>query len=565
MSTKTITKRIALVAVAALALGGISAVSANAADNTKIWAEIGDGLTNGDGTNKTAYGVAGEANTVTISVSATADDSRITVSGADATFAASSNDATVVVSKNGLSATVGTTAAAETLTINTPKVGTVTVNYFAQSAPGIYSATADETVVFTINATALAGGVKASTSTSLIKDGNSWGGGVTSDDTVVASSTATGNVVAVVQVELGRVAGAISASTKVKVSIDGPGTVSLVEPVAPTTLGSGRSLSSTVADTLETFQVKVYADGNSGVGTISISAGAFSSTEKVSFYGALASLKATVLKNARSGATTADAIAVVGYDKAGVLVPGVDLSITSGTSATIIDYAAVSSEASDVTAGTGTVDVIAVASKFGPVVLTIKDTDSKLISTTATVNVGAEEAATVTATFDKASYSGGDLAVLTITAKDKNGVPVGDSTADVAAAYSITTNGAVQGTIPTAANFKLGVQTIKFYVPLVTTTLKASIDLKAGAAWATAIDDTTITAEAAVEGDQASSLALDAANAATDAANNAYDEAQNATQAASDALAAVTALAAQVKSLIASVKKLTAAVAKLKK
>jgi len=61
-----------------------------------------------------------------------------------------------------------------------------------------------------------------------------------------------------------------------------------------------------------------------------------------------------------------------------------------------------------------------------------------------------------------------------------------------------------------------------------------------------------------------SSLSLDAANAATDAANNAYDEAQNATQAASDALAAVTALSAQVGALIATVKSLAAVVAKIK-
>jgi len=80
-----------------------------------------------------------------------------------------------------------------------------------------------------------------------------------------------------------------------------------------------------------------------------------------------------------------------------------------------------------------------------------------------------------------------------------------------------------------------------------------------------ALQATTVTASAEVEADATASLALDAANAATDAANNAYDEAQNATQAASDALAAVTALAAQVNDLIAMVKKLTKAVAKLKK
>ena len=118
--------------------------------------------------------------------------------------------------------------------------------------------------------------------------------------------------------------------------------------------------------------------------------------------------------------------------------------------------------------------------------------------------------------------------------------------------------------MPTQAVFALGKHVITFYAPLVAANLTVNVKLVAGAAWSTALGDTTVVATATIDGDSTASLALDAANAATDAANNAYDEAQNATQAASDALAAVTALAKQVKSLIASVKRLTAAVAKLK-
>ena len=309
----------------------------------------------------------------------------------------------------------------------------------------------------------------------------------------------------------------------------------------------------------------IFADGSSGTGTVTITQGTtVISTETVTFYGAVASLKATVKKNVLAGATTTGALDVIAYDANNVVVPAVGITVTSGTTATIGSFVEATSTAADIVAATAVVDVTANASTFGAVVLTIKDTATGLISTTATVNVGAAEAATVTATLDAASYNAGDKVTLTLTALDAKGAPVGDF-AGTASSLSITTNGAVQGTLPTQAVFALGKHVITFYAPLVAANLTVNIKLAAGAAWSTALDDTTIVATATVEGDSTASLALDAANAATDAANNAYDEAQNATQAASDALAAVTALAAQVKSLTAMVLRIGIAVAKLKK
>jgi len=313
----------------------------------------------------------------------------------------------------------------------------------------------------------------------------------------------------------------------------------------------------------------IFADGNSGTGTITITQGTtVISTESVTFYGAVASLKATAKKVALGdGSSTAAALDVIAYDANNVVVPSQNLTITSGTTATIASFTGVSSSAVQAAAGTAAVAVVGISGKSGAVVLTIKDTATGLISTTATVNVGAYQAKTVTVALDSASYNAGDLVTMTITALDSSGNPVADSTG-TASSLAITTNGAVQGTLPTTSVFKLGKQTVTFYAPLVSTDFKANVKLVAvggNLEWATALNDTTIVATASVLGDSTAALALDAANAATDAANNAYDEAQNATQAASDALAAVTALAAQVKSLIAMVKKLTAAVAKLKK
>jgi hypothetical protein len=398
----------------------------------------------------------------------------------------------------------------------------------------------------------------------------------TADVSSIQVANTAGTQQAVISVTTNSATATTINGTGLRATISGPGTLGIVSAAdfpaandaAYTTASSGRdiSVSATTAAAHDRYIVTVWGDGTSGVSTITLTAGTtVIGTETITWYGALASLKATAKKNvANTGAATTAALDVVGYDAAGVIVPSVGLTITSGTTATIANFTSTSSTAAQVSAATAVVDVTGAAGTFGAVVLTIADTSTKLIKTTATVNVGATEAATVTAAFNAPSYNAGDLVTLTLTALDKNGVPVADSTGG-ANSLAITTNGAVQGTMPTASAFKLGTQIITFYAPLVAANLQANIKLAAGAEWATALDDTTIVATATVEGDTTGALALDAANAATDAANNAYDEAQNATQAASDALAAVTALAAQVKSLIDMVKKLTAAVAKLKK
>jgi hypothetical protein len=174
----------------------------------------------------------------------------------------------------------------------------------------------------------------------------------------------------------------------------------------------------------------------------------------------------------------------------------VGITVTSGTTATIGSFTETTSSAAEATALTAVVDVTGASATFGSVVLTIKDTATGLISTTATVKVGALEAAAVTAAFDKTSYTPGALVTLTLTAKDVNGADVGDSI--TATSLVITTNAAVQGTLPTSTGFVLGKQVITFYAPSVGIPLTASVKLASGAAWSTALDDTSITATAAI-------------------------------------------------------------------
>jgi hypothetical protein len=351
-------------------------------------------------------------------------------------------------------------------------------------------------------------GVAGSSSVSLIDAsvGTPFAGAAA--DVVISAPSSAGTRQATIKLTLKdtQAVPAIIAAKAVTATVTGPGLVGgsvgtgTDNAYTDATVSNTRGRSITVnTDALGNAYFGVYGDGTSGVSTITITQGTtVVGTEKVTFYGAVASLKATVKRNiaATSAATTA-ALDVIAYDANNVVVPSVGITVTSGTPATIGSFNETTSAAADVVAGTAVVDVTGVTGKFGPVVLTIKDTATGLISTTATVNVGATEAKTVTASFDKATYTPGELVTLTISALDANGVAVGD-TAEVASSYTILTNAAVQGTLPTGAVFKLGKQAITFYAPLVSGPLKADITLLATAAHAAAIQGTKISATAAV-------------------------------------------------------------------
>jgi len=353
--------------------------------------------------------------------------------------------------------------------------------------------------------------------------------------------------------------------------------------------------------------VNVDADGTAGTGTVTVSvtdaatlATTVLGTFTVTAYGAATKLEVSTTnytigkagtttgkaagtrteageaKFATDTTATVPAFIVKATDSNGALV-----NLTGyGTTAAAVP-SVVSSDATVVTGGTCVLDdgdatygsgdgvgyyncsfTAATAAKSGAkATLTIRSVDpagdgTTYLTTTLPVSIGGSVAKEVIST-DKTSYSTGEGMIVTITATDASGNPVFDG----AGTPELSGNKAVGGALPTAGQYvggKKATTANTLFAPAV----GGDFIIKGTG---TDAAETALSTTVSVEGDQSSSLALDAANAATDAANNAYDEAQNATQAASDALAAVTALAAQVKSLIASVKKLTAAVAKLKK
>jgi hypothetical protein len=198
-------------------------------------------------------------------------------------------------------------------------------------------------------------------------------------------------------------------------------------------------------------------------------------------------------------------------------------------------------------------------------------TSAKITASTA-VAVAKTEAKTITAAFDKSSYAPGEKMTLNIVAKDEDGNAIADANAGT---YTMTANLGTTSTLPTAAVFVSGTHAVTIYAPVSSGTFTVSIKLLTGAAWATALDDTTITASADVANaaqdaaTDAANEATDAANAATDAALAAADAADAATAAAEDASAAVATLAKSVNTALANLKKqitaLTALVNKLLK
>jgi len=476
---------------------------------------------------------------------------------------------------------------ASTILVATPTVGTITVKTFVESAAGIYSATAANTVTITVIAAVVADVYAASTvymNTSTTTP-TSTSDATTAATAPLASSAASNTPLANILVsQVDAQATPVNVgTTKTKAivyEISGAGALGTANNAR---LGSYIAVA---AGSANDNRVYIYPDGREGTGTVTVTVnGVLVSTKKVSFYGAAAKYTATVQYVASAnGVTSTDAVVVCAADKSGIAVPSATILATSGAT-TVATVTSSATTASSAVVTSGTIPTSYVAAKAigcagfnvtgvsqttaSSVTITFADAaTSPTVTTTAVVNVGSVAATTVALTSDAATYAAGSKITLTLTFKDSVGRLVAGGVGTGTLAAALTSSSSLNGAALFAADnaSKLGVTTAVVYAPLSAGPVTLTGTTGTNSTYlATAAQGLALALALEVEGDSTASLALDAANAATDAANNAYDEAQNATQAASDALAAVTALAAQVKSLIASVKKLTAAVAKLKK
>jgi hypothetical protein len=333
-------------------------------------------------------------------------------------------------------------------------------------------------------------------------------------------------------------------------TVTGPGLIGIGSTQAGATV-QGRAITGTSGQ----YFVNVFGDGTPGTSTITIWSGSILlATKTFTFSGIAASYSAVKKIQVLKVGSNAAAVEVTVKDANGNLVAdGTTVLATSDTTT----VATIAGSATTVS-GIATFAIQGIST--GVSKLSFKnDATTPTVSATADIRVGSSTVSSVSLAFDKLSYVNGEVAKLSLTALDANGLAVSDGTytnllsEDLISSTQLGGASLVGSKSPTLIN---GIATWSLFAPLSAGPVTINGKITS--------NGVILSTSSAVAADPSSTLALDAANAATDAANKAYAEAQNATQAASDALAAVTALAVQVKSLIAMVKKLTKSVAKLK-
>jgi hypothetical protein len=407
-----------------------------------------------------------------------------------------------------------TQGTASTILVATPTVGTITVKTYVETAAGIYSATAADTVTISVTAAAQTGTLSVANSTSII-DGTGTltnsGFDATADETVLVSKTQsspTATEVAIIKVTLkDTLTGLMPDTTSVSATITGPGTLAIGATPAD---AAGRAVSSTTASGV--VYVTVYADGTEGVGTITISVGTTTvATETVTFYGTATKYVAVVKKQhiANSGSPTADVIEVTATDKAGNLVPSSVIGASVGTST----IATVTSTATTTSTGKALFAMTGLATKFGSVVVTFADSaTAPTVTTTATVGVSSVLAKTVTAAADKTTYTAGAPITWTLTFKDANGLGIPDGQYAIGTLLANSPANPVASAALASTPFKgdaavdvvAGVATAKGFAPLTAGpvsyiwTLAGTAGAADTANLVTALQATTVTASATV-------------------------------------------------------------------
>jgi hypothetical protein len=436
---------------------------------------------------------------------------------------------------------------------------------------GSLNATAQTITITVTAAPTLDTVVSAATSTSVITS--------TADTTTATDATVTfakdatlTNEAAYIKVALKNAAGSAVVDSYTAIVTSGPGLLGS-GPLTTTYSGDARGRAISVKNT---DVVTVYGDGSSGVSTIQIqsSTGVILATEKVTFYGDIASIVATVAKPVIGVRTDAAAVTAKAYDAAGVLVSSGNLYITSADT-TIISN---SYSQAAISATTGAASFSLTGVKAGTTTLVVGSgssaaatTNIKATAVSVRVGGGSAELADVKVTTDKSSYAPGEIATITITPVDAAGLALADETYTVFATGGITSsykladasdvitgtttlNRATAGTGTTS-----GSSTLKVYMPVVegdvtfswTTGTFAASTANSAVARTLTVNVSSASTSAAID---AANEAAQAASDATDAALAAADAADAATTKAQEAVDAVATLSAQVSKMISALR-----------
>ena len=560
-------KKIALGLAAAMSFGVLSALPTSAAVNAPT-------LTIDSATDAVTSGESATA-VVTLSfISETSADTATVISAMFSQPTGSAKSATlslletstssVVIAGNNVSANVNST-------VNTPTYVTakflVTLN--APTVAGTYEARIITTspingpsVTWTTTVKAADLTPAASTTTSILNAGEVTT--ATADASVYAPKATSTDAAAVIVVTPKNAAGG-SATESILATVSGSGMI-----------GSGSNATSISAQGRSLVipsgsHIGVFADGTAGVSTITLTTltGTVLATEKVTFYGDIASIVATTVKPVITVGSNATTVKAVAYDASGVTVGAGTLNAFSS------DVLVVSDSGTAATIVNGEAVFTLTGVKTGGVAVTVK---SGTVSSAPVATRVEGAAATVKLSFDKEVYLPGEAATITVQVIDAAGLPVSGKThANLFATGGIVPNYAFGTTsdVLTSASVTTDTSTVKSYkvfMPLTENVVKISAT---GGSSLPLTGQVVVTASAEVSNaaakaaTKASEEAAEAAQAATNAALSAAKAADAATAAAQEASDAVAALSASVTKLIAGlqaqIKSLAAVVAKIAK
>ena len=560
-----IKNKIALGLAAAMSFGVMSALPTSAAVNAPT-------LTIDSATDAVSSGESATA-VVTLSfISETSADTATVISAMFSQPAGSAKSATlslletstasVVIAGNNVSANVNST-------VNTPTYVTAKFNVTldAPAVAGTYEAKIlttspvnGPTVSWTVTVKAADLTPAASTTTSFLNAGEVTT--ATADATVYAPKATSTDAAAVIVVTPKNAAGG-SATESILATVSGSGLIGYGTN-ATTMSATGRALVIPNGN-----YIGVFADGTAGVATVTLTTltGTLLATEKVTFYGDIATIVTTPIKSVISVGANTTTVKAVAYDAAGVTVGAGTLYANSSDVATVSD----SGTAATIVNGEAVFTITGV--KSGGVALTVRNATGTIVSAPVSTRVEAA-AATVKISFDKSEYLPGEAATIKVQVLDASGLPLSGKThANLFAVGGITSSyafgsGSADLTGVSVTTDTETVKTFKVFMPLTETEVK--VTAKGGASLPLAGQvEVFATAKVTNKASDAAKLAADAAEAAKDAADKATIAADKATAQAALALDAVTKLSATVSAMLSSLKKqitsLTALVLKIQK
>jgi len=498
MSTKTIKRRIALVAASALTAGFLSVVAmpaANAADGdltvttasgTVVLPTLTGGSTTGTGT----ITVGGS---VTVGVAAGSVAWEVRVSGG--TFTSVTSATTISASKT--VAYAQTAGAAVTGLIATPTSAgrnlVISTYTGATASAAASSTTAVKTLTLTVVASGVSGVANAGASYLQVVNTTSTLTATSNTDTTYANIVSAGGV------------GIASYSVKDALTIDLPSTTVIQATVKSgacivATSSSFSPAGTSIVTAAQAGQIYVaQADATNTpatVCTVDISAdGSLLGTKTFTFQGSVAKLVVTGLARGKTSTANTSMGSITAQDSAGNAIGGVALtgelvspaSADSSIVTAVLAIAATARAAATVNGGTAPAST---ASTIGWTCSSTSSTGVKIkykasngiggyIYSDEIVATCAGDPATYAASLDKASYAPGDIATLTITAKDSKGNLTNDAaTLSSGSTISITGSNLTAVTTPlTTDTFTGGSKTVKFTVGATSGAYNLIVDL----------------------------------------------------------------------------------------